>query len=287
MTAHDPLALSYVAAQMALEAGRLVRDQRASDLGVETKTSEVDVVTVMDRRSEELLRDRLHALTGLPVLGEEGGADATGGDLTWVVDPIDGTVNYLYGAPEHAVSVACVSGDPARAGAWTPVAGAVYQPVGRRLFRAAAGAGAVVVDGGDLDPAPDAPGRPLRVNVPPDLARTLVATGFAYSSAVRAEQARVLVDLLPAVRDIRRRGSAALDLCAVAEGVVDAYFERTTHVWDVAAGTLVVREAGGVVHGTSPHAPSEEMVLAGAPETVDRLRPLVLGERRHAGPFQS
>jgi myo-inositol-1(or 4)-monophosphatase len=242
-----------------------------------TKSSPTDVVTAMDRAVEELLRERLRAARPQDaVLGEEGGsvagAASTGdsgdnGDtaLTWVLDPIDGTVNYLYGIPAYAVSVAVVEGDPAVPGAWRPVAGCVHQPVTSTTWTAAAGLGA------------SCDGVPLRLGAPPALDRALVATGFGYRTERRAGQARVLAGVLPRIRDIRRIGSAALDLCAVASGTVDAYYERGVNVWDVAAATLVVTEAGGVVTGLRGAPAGPGLTLAAAGPLAAELGDLLAG----------
>lgn len=269
-------ALEELAVRIAVEAGRLVRDERPDAVDVHrTKSTDLDVVTLMDTRSETLVRRRLaEARPDDGVLGEEeGGTGGTSG-LTWVVDPIDGTVNYLYDLPAYAVSLAVVVGDPTRPGAWSPVAGAVVAPRTGEVFSARAGGGARVrrmdpVDGGAVEAAPTR----LRVSDVGDLAGVLLATGFAYDRQVRVDQARVVADLLPRVRDVRRLGAAALDLCHVAAGRVDAYYEVGTHAWDVAAGALVVTEAGGVVSGLGAQDPaSETMVVAGGPAAHATVR---------------
>lgn len=250
--AHDLLDLAERAARAA---GDLIRDERPDRLAVSaTKTSPTDVVTVMDERSEALLRDLL--LGERPddgLLGEEGGGRAGSSGVTWVVDPIDGTVNYLYGLPAYAVSVAAVVGDMQGSDDWQVLAGCVHNPASGETFTATRGAGAF------LD------GRPLRVSDVTDPAQALVATGFGYEAERRRRQAEVVGAVLPQVRDIRRLGSAAIDLCQVACGRVDAYFERGLKPWDMAAGTLVAREAGAVVSGLAGAAPGERFVLAAGP----------------------
>lgn len=264
----DPLAvpeeeresLEELAVTLAVEAGLLIRDERPGQLGVHrTKSTDLDVVTVMDTRSEELLRRRIAAARpDDAVLGEEDGLTEGSSGLSWVLDPIDGTVNYLYDLPAYAVSVAVVVGDPTTPGAWAPVAGAVMNPRTDEVFHARAGGGAHLLTVQDSVR--------LRVGEVDDLAGALLATGFAYDREVRREQAALVADLLPRVRDIRRMGAAALDLCHVAAGRVDGYYERGTHAWDVAAGMLVVTEAGGVVSGAREGAaPSEELVVAAGP----------------------
>lgn len=251
--------------ELAREAGALVAGQRPRDLGVaDTKSSATDVVTVMDQRSEDLLAQRL--LEHRPhdgVLGEEGAGRASQSGLTWVVDPIDGTVNYLYGLPAWAVSVAVVLGDAATPGRWMPIAGAVICPPLGEVFSAGLQQGASVEVAGES--------LALRVSSEPDLGKALIATGFGYESPVRREQGRIVAGLLPQVRDIRRGGSAALDLCSVAAGRVDAYYERGVHAWDIAAGALIVHEAGGHVAGIGPGAAVADGVLAAGPGVRDAL----------------
>ena len=197
---------------------------------MDTKSTDTDVVTEADRAAERLVRRRLAELRpGEPVLGEEGGGSAD--DLSgvrWVIDPIDGTVNYLYGYPWYAVSLAVqVDG--------VSVAGAVVEPVSGRCWTAARGHGA------ELD------GSPLRVSAATRLDLALVSTGFAYEAGRRRRQALGVADLVGRVRDIRRCGSAALDLCAVAAGWVDGFFEHGLSRWDWAAGALIAAEAGAVI----------------------------------------
>ena len=252
----------------AIAAGRLIVDERPSGpLQVAaTKSSATDIVTEMDHRSEELvLRIIGAARPDDGFLGEEG-ADRTGtSGVTWVIDPIDGTVNYLYGIPTYAVSVAARLGDDV-------VAGAVVNPVSGKLYTATRGGGAF------LD------GRPLGWIDPPPLDRALVATGFGYRPKRRARQAEVLRTLLPAVRDIRRPGSASLDLCSVATGQVDAYFEQGTKPWDTAAGGLIATETGVVLTGLRGEGPSEAMVVAARPPLVNALAELLASLDADADP---
>jgi myo-inositol-1(or 4)-monophosphatase len=244
--------LALVAERVARAAGELIGRGRPARVEVaDTKSSPTDVVTAMDRAAEELIGDLLaRARPDDALFGEEGGRTAGGSGLTWVIDPIDGTVNYLYGLPAYAVSVAVVTGDPGRAGAWWPVAGCVHNPATGETWTAASGEGAFL-DGVRLDPPPA-----------PDLAQALVGTGFGYRAQDRLAQARLLAGLLPQVRDIRRIGSAALDLCAVAGGRLDAFYERGLNVWDIAAGLLMVTEAGGTVIGPGGGPPSADLVVA-------------------------
>jgi len=251
--------LEDLAVSAARAAGRFIVQERPRGLGVlDTKSSVNDIVTVMDQQSEVLLRR--HLLGARPddaVLGEEDGAsDGTSG-ITWVIDPIDGTVNYLYEIPAYCVSVAAVIGDPTTAGQWRPVAGAICNPLTSEIFHARVGGGAHVLVGED-DTA-------IRVSSVDVLLQSLVATGFGYRPEVRARQGEVLTAILPDIRDIRRAGSAALDLCAVASGKVDAYYEAGLNPWDLAAGWIIATEAGAVVSGLNDMAPGEAAVVAAGP----------------------
>lgn len=269
LSADEIADLKSIACTIAREAGDLIVEERPDHLGVAaTKTTETDVVTVMDKRSEELLRTRLEAARpGDGLLGEEGASRQSETGVTWVVDPIDGTVNYLYQLPAYAVSVAACVGDVHTPGAWHPVAGAVLNPITDELFHAGLGSGAFL----------DYAGRSiaLQVTAQADLALSLVATGFGYDVDKRRRQAAVVAELIPQVRDIRRAGSAALDLCSVAAGRLDGYFESGLHPWDLAAGWLVVTEAGGLVQGHAGGAPTSDLVVAGGAEHVAKLAPLV------------
>lgn len=268
--------LERLCVELAVQASRFIRDERPPRMGVAaTKSTETDVVTVMDRRSEELLHRLIQAARPDDgILGEEG-ADVTGtSGLTWVVDPIDGTVNYLYEIPAYAVSVAVVVGDARSQGGWTPVAGAVADPCRRLVHHAGRGTGAWT---SPEDPAEGVAPTRLSVSSEDRLARTLLATGFGYAPEVRARQAEVLLRVLPLVRDIRRIGSAALDLVRVADGSVDAYAETGLNAWDLAAGWLVVEEAGGVVVGAGDgpdSSPGAALTVAAGPALVEQVRAL-------------
>ena len=264
----DLAGLERLAVDIAHEAGRFIVDERPGGLGVaQTKSSATDVVTVMDQGCERLLRALLGAARpDDAVLGEEDGATTGTTGLTWVVDPIDGTVNYLYEIPSYCVSVGAVVGDPTRAGHWRPVVGAVYNPVSEEMFHARLGGGAHLRTGTGTDER-----RRLRVSGVDVLGQALVATGFGYRPEVRREQAAVLAELMPQIRDIRRAGSAALDLCAVAAGRVDAYYERGLNAWDLAAGWLVATESGAVVGGPPGQPPGEELVIATGPGLATTL----------------
>ncbi|KUG53331.1 inositol monophosphatase [Serinicoccus chungangensis] len=260
-------ALEDLAVTLVGEVGALIRDERPDGLGVaHTKSTDLDVVTEMDTRAEALLRERLaQARPDDGILGEEDGMTGGTSGLSWVVDPIDGTVNYLYDLPAYAVSVAVVVGDPTTPGAWAPVAGAVVNPRTDEVFHAHLGGGARLTSRGRT--------RSLAVAAQPTLDGALLATGFSYDRQVRRRQSAVVADLLPRVRDIRRMGAAALDLCHVAAGRVDGYFERGTHPWDVAAGLVILGEAGGIASGADPGSPaSTDLVVAANPVLHPLLR---------------
>jgi myo-inositol-1(or 4)-monophosphatase len=264
--------LRSVAETLAAEAAAFVRRRRAEVFGtdagsddsgaVRSKSTPTDPVTVVDTETERLLRDRLAELRpGEPILGEEGGgpADPAGtpaGSVTWVLDPIDGTVNFVYGIPAYAVSVgAQINGES--------VAGAVADVVANRVYSAALGLGAHVTD--------DERTQPLRSAAVDDLSMALLGTGFAYSRQRRAAQAALLARMLPVVRDVRRIGSAALDLCMVASGRLDAFYEHGLQVWDRAAGALIAAEAGARVVLPAPGVTGAGLALAAAPGIADEL----------------
>jgi myo-inositol-1(or 4)-monophosphatase len=269
----DPAPLRSVAETLAAEAAEFVRSRRAEVFGgaaagagrgaVRSKSTPTDPVTVVDTETERLLRNRLAQLRpGEPILGEEGGGPAdptatTDGALTWVLDPIDGTVNFVYGIPAYAVSVAVqVNG--------VSVAGAVADVVAGRVYSAASGLGAHVTD--------EQGTHAVRCSTVDDLSMALLGTGFGYSRRRRTIQAALLARMLPVVRDVRRIGSAALDLCMVAEGRMDAFYEHL-QVWDFAAGALIAAEAGARVLLPAPSGAvgGAGLVVAAAPGIADEL----------------
>ncbi|MDQ1483054.1 MAG: monophosphatase [Actinomycetota bacterium] len=248
--------LEALAISAARAAGTFIVRERPLGLGVlDTKSSVNDVVTVMDQRSEALLR--AHLLGARPddaILGEEDGASEGTSGITWVIDPIDGTVNYLYQIPAYCVSVAAVVGDAETPDRWRPIVGAICNPLTMETFHARVGGGAHILrDEGDTA---------IRVNPAEVLAQSLVATGFGYLPEVRARQGEVLAAVLPEIRDIRRAGSAALDLCAVACGTVDGYYESGLNAWDLAAGWVIASEAGALVSGLNGMGPGQAAVVA-------------------------
>lgn len=235
---------------------------RSEALGTHTKSTDVDPVTRIDTEAETRIRQILAELRpGNAILGEEEGGHIADKGVTWIADPVDGTVNLLYALPLSAVSVGAVVDG-------RHVAGAVHALSLGETFRARRGGGAW------QRLAPDAPWRRLGASGRGDLSTALVATGFSYEREVRRQQGEVVARLLPRVRDIRRLGAAALDLCHLAAGRVDAYYERGIKVWDYAAGLVIAEEAGAVVE--LPDSP-EEPVVAGAPEIVTELGAIVRG----------
>ncbi len=255
----DPAELVALAESAAREAGTLaarIREEQGARVAA-TKSTPTDVVTEGDRAAEALLRRRLLAARpGDAVLGEEGGAAAGSSGVRWVVDPIDGTVNYLYGLPAWAVSVAAEL-------AGRLVVACVHNPASGETWTATRDGGA------RLD------GRAVTASSCRRLDQALVATGFGYDATRRARQADVLRAVLPRVRDIRRAGAASLDLCAVASGRVDGYYERGLKPWDLAAGRLVAEEAGARVGGLRGAEPGEDLVVAAAPGVYAALLELL------------
>ena len=231
--ADDIESLVRLAGATARAAGEVLREGLGhAHRSVETKSSPTDQVTDTDRRAEELITE--HLLAARPqdgFLGEEGASVAGTSGITWIVDPLDGTTNFLYAVPGFAVSIAAVStADPSQV-----LAGAVYDPCHDELFQA-----------GSIGPA-HRNDTPISCTSQQDLATSLVATGFSYDAERRRQQAVTLGEVVGQVRDIRRVGSAALDLCWVACGRLDAYYERGVQRWDVAAGSLIAARAGATV----------------------------------------
>jgi len=259
------LELAMEAAELA---GRLLRDGRPAGLGVAaTKSSPVDVVTEMDIAAEKLITDFLIDFRPLDgYLGEEGGTTSEGvSGVRWVIDPLDGTVNYLYGLPSWAVSIGIeMYGER--------VAGVVEVPMRGETYFAQRGLGAFVTGGvyGKKHVR-------LRCRETAPLSEALVATGFNYVAEVRAHQAEVARDLIPQVRDIRRGGSAAIDLCDVAAGRLDGYYERGLHPWDLAAGDIIAREAGALTGGRPGRPADGELTVAASPGVFEPLQALLDG----------
>ncbi len=253
--------LRAIASETATLTAARIREKRA-ELGnlwdyTNTKSSAVDPVTIVDTLAEDFIANRLQELRpedGL--IGEEGTGTPSISGVTWIVDPIDGTVNFVYGLPQYAVSIAAAIDG-------VVVAGAVINVETGVLYSAARGEGAskYLPDNDEIVL--------LRVNDVSDISQCLVATGFSYSSTRRAQQAQLLTGVLPVVRDIRRMGSAALDLCHLADGHIDVYYEHGLNCWDYAAGILIAEEAGARIQAPELSIPGQSgEILYVAPHTV-------------------
>jgi myo-inositol-1(or 4)-monophosphatase len=261
----EPRDLETVAASVARASAQMIRARVGTATGLGSKSSPTDVVTRTDLDAEDLIRRLLaEATPGARVLGEEGGQTpmptcAAEARLQWVVDPLDGTVNFLYALPVVAVSIAAaLDGDV--------VAGAVVDVLRDETFSASTRRGARV------------DGRSIGTSDCPMLARALVLTGFSYRSDIRAQQGNIVQSVLPMARDIRCFGSAALQLCWVAAGRADAYFERDIKIWDYAAGVLIAHESGAATELPCPE--NDDLVIASSPAVFDELRAAV--EQRSA-----
>jgi myo-inositol-1(or 4)-monophosphatase len=256
--ATDTAELLSVALEAARRAGALLRDGRPADLGVAaTKSSPIDVVTEMDIAAEKLITSCIGGLRPDDgFLGEEGASTAGTSGIRWVIDPLDGTVNYLYGLPSWAVSIAAEHDG-------RTLVGVVEAPMRGETYQAVLGGGAFLN------------GRPVHCRPAPEFAHALVGTGFGYVSQRRAAQAEVVRTLVPRVRDIRRAGSAAIDLCDVGCGRLDAYYERGLNPWDLAAGELFAREAGALTGGRPGWPASGELTVAAPPGLFEPLQGLL------------
>ena len=238
--------LLVLAEKIAKSAGELLSN-RPDTFNINQKSSARDFATQMDLASEKLIVESI--LAARPddgIIGEEGANRISGSGITWVIDPIDGTVNYFYNLPGWNISIAAKDEEGV-------LIGVVYAPTINSLWRASRGGGAFLND------------RPISVSRSDSLADSLIATGFSYDLAERRAQGRLLAELIPLVRDIRRNGAAAVDLCQVASGALDGYFESGLKEWDLAAGGLIAREAGALVTGRLGAPAGEAMVLAAGP----------------------
>jgi myo-inositol-1(or 4)-monophosphatase len=247
--------LLAVATEAARAAGALLLERfiAGTERALATKSTPTDLVSEADLAGERLIREILHAQRpGDAILGEEGGEHGRGAGLRWIVDPLDGTVNFLFGQPQWCVSVACEG-----------LAGVVYDPNRNELFA------------GARDRPTTLNGIPVAGSGRGELATALVATGFGYDAQIRERQAAIVARLLPKVRDIRRAGSAALDLAWLAAGRLDAYYEYGVQPWDIAAGVLLCRGAGLQVEDLPAHDGLPRGVLAAAPAVAGPLRDLV------------
>lgn len=243
---------------LALELGTQAAELLIKSLGetrtsISTKTSSTDMVSEIDRASEKMVVDGIRAARpNDAILGEEGTNSAGTTGVRWVIDPLDGTTNYLYGLPGFAVSIGIeIDG--------VTEIGVVIDPSHNETFVARRGHGAS--RNGEL----------ISCNKTSELANALVATGFGYESTRRAEQAQVVAALLSEVRDIRRVGAAAIDLCWVACGRVDAYYERGPMPWDHSAGLLIASEAGASTLWTEVGWPSGDLIVAAAPDLFESI----------------
>ncbi|MFD7073806.1 inositol monophosphatase family protein [Nocardioides sp. NPDC057577] len=253
--AGDLLALAVATARAAAD---LVRERAAGVVEVAaTKSTATDVVTEADRDTEALIRRLISQERPEDAFfGEEGEETMGTSGVRWIVDPIDGTVNFLYGLPSYAVSIAAEYAGEVVAGAVVDVPrGTLYA-----AFRQPDGSVAAVKDG-----------EPIGVRQPAELGQRLIATGFSYDAELRRVQAEALVRLLPVVRDVRRIGSAALDICGVAEGTLDGYLEEGLHLWDHAAAGLVAEAAGARWEATTGISGRRFVIVAPA-HGYDELR---------------
>ena len=251
----SPGELRALAEQVAREAGaQLLEAFGGPAVEVEVKSTPTDLVSAADKAAEELIVGRItDARPGDGFLGEEGADEAGSSGLRWIVDPLDGTANFLFGLPQWAVSIAVEDADGV-------LAGVVYDPPRGELWAA------------ERDGPATLDGRPVRGSGREQLATALVATGFGYDAEVRRAQAATIAALLPEVRDIRRFGAAALDLAWCAAGRFDAYYERGVHRWDVAAGALLCERAGLAIEPLAAAPPQGDGLLVAAPGIVDALR---------------
>ena len=238
--------LLALAMRVALGAGELL-NARPKVFDINVKSTAVDFATQMDHASEEFIVSTL--LAARPhdgIIGEEGASRESTSGITWVIDPLDGTVNYFYGLPGWNVSIAAKD-------ATGVLVGVVHAPTIGSTWSATRGSGALLN------------GLPISCNDPVELERALIGTGFSYSMRARVHQSATIHELIPRVRDIRRNGAAAVDLCQVATGAMDGYFESGLKEWDLAAGGLIAREAGALVSGYEAVQAGEEMVIAAGP----------------------
>ena len=250
--------LSAIANSLAVRAGALISEARQSGAGlVDTKSTATDMVTEYDRASERLIVDAIRAARpDDAIIGEEGTADPGISGVSWLIDPIDGTTNFFYGLPGYAVSIAAADPDGT-------LAGAVYVPATNELFAAVRGRGATVN------------GRPIHCSTTADVSTALVATGFSYHPERRRLHIRRLQHIIGEIRDIRRFGAAAADLCYAAAGRVDAYFEEHLGPWDLAAGELIAREAGCISGDFAGGPVRPAQVLVANPNIFEPLRALI------------
>ncbi len=244
--------LVSLAEEVARSAGALLM-QRPDSFTFTEKSSAVDFATQMDQQAEALIvKSLLAARPDDGIIAEEGAAQQSKSGVTWVIDPLDGTVNYLYGLPGWNISIAAKNQDGV-------IAGVVFAPTINSLWKATKEGGAFLNN------------RSIKCNDPVNLNLALIATGFSYDLELRKEQGARIQKLIPQIRDLRRNGAAAVDLCYVAMGAVDAYFESSLKEWDFAAGGLIATEAGAVISGRTGGAPDGDMVVCAGPSLHAQL----------------
>ncbi len=269
--------LLSIATSVAISAGALLTERfyHGHEQPIASKSSPTDLVSEADIEAERWIREKIEDHRPQDgFIGEESGEQSGSSGLCWVVDPLDGTVNFLFGIPQWCVSVAVRDNDG-------PLVGAIYDPIRDEMFTATRG-GAAMLDTPEqkrlFGPVPYAYAREQRTLVAAqrdDLSIAMLATGLAYDADIRAAQAQVLARVIPRVRDIRRFGSAALDLAWTAAGRYDAYFERSVKPWDIAAGTLICEQAGLTVRELPERDGLPLGVLAAAPALAEPLLELV------------
>jgi len=244
--------LVSLAEEVARSAGALLM-QRPDSFTFTEKSSAVDFATQMDQQAEALIvKSLLAARPDDGIIAEEGAAQQSKSGVTWVIDPLDGTVNYLYGLPGWNISIAAKNQDGV-------IAGVVFAPTINSLWKATKEGGAFLNN------------RSIKCNDKVNLNLALIATGFSYDLELRKEQGARIQKLIPQIRDLRRNGAAAVDLCYVAMGAVDAYFESSLKEWDFAAGGLIATEAGAVISGRTGGAPDGDMVVCAGPSLHAQL----------------
>jgi myo-inositol-1(or 4)-monophosphatase len=252
MSADLKIELASLAEQVARSAGALLM-QRPDSFTFTEKSSAVDFATQMDQQAETLIvKSLLAARPDDGIIAEEGAAQQSKSGITWVIDPLDGTVNYLYGLPGWNISIAAKDQSDV-------IAAVVYAPTIDSLWRATKGGGAFLNN------------KSIKCSEPVNLNLALIATGFSYDLELRKEQGARIQKLIPQIRDLRRNGAAAVDLCYVAMGAVDAYFENSLKEWDFAAGGLIATEAGAVISGRTGGAPDGDMVVCAGPSLHAQL----------------
>ncbi len=260
---HELAQLAWDCAQVA---GTFLKNERPLDLSIDTKSSGSDLVSEMDKGAEALIVDRITSLRpDDSILGEEGSDRSGSSGVRWIIDPLDGTVNYLFGIPLWGVSIAVEIDGVVQLGV-------IAIPETNKSYIGIAGVGSFCVTSDTIES--------LNVRVSSDLASALVATGFGYSSARRGLQAQVVAEVLPQIADIRRSGCAVVDLCWLANGFVDAYFEIGLNPWDYSAGALIVELAGGRVE-----APIDgdlgKLLISSTPEIYEDLAKMLLAVGAH------